>query len=101
LRGQAGREGHRMLLGDADVEGALGMRLGELVDPVPDGIAAVIATIVGSLSASLASVSPKNVLIGRRTRLGLGLHARDDVELLDAVIFVAPPRQGRSPCLSW
>ena len=33
LRGEAGGEGHRMLLGDADVEGAIGEGLGELVEP--------------------------------------------------------------------
>ena len=33
LRGQAGGEGHGMLLGDADVEGALGKRFGEQVEP--------------------------------------------------------------------
>ena len=32
LRGEAGGEGHRMLLGDADVERAIGEGLGEAVD---------------------------------------------------------------------
>ena len=46
LRGEAGGEGHRMLLGDADVEGAVGeCALANLSSPVPDGIAAVIAQI--------------------------------------------------------
>ena len=33
MRGEACGEGHTVLLGDADVERAIGMRLGELVDP--------------------------------------------------------------------
>jgi hypothetical protein len=56
LRGEAGGEGHRVLLGDADVEAALGMRLANLSSPVPDGIAAVIAQIAVAL-ARFASVS--------------------------------------------
>ena len=33
LRGKARGKGHRVLFGDADVEGAVGVRLGELVEP--------------------------------------------------------------------
>jgi hypothetical protein len=39
-----------VLLGDADVEGALGKALANRSRPVPDGIAAVMATILSSLA---------------------------------------------------
>ena len=45
--GEAGGEGHRVLLGDADVEGALGELAPNRSSPVPDGMAAVMATIFG------------------------------------------------------
>ena len=60
LRGEAGGEGHRMLLGDADVEACgRGMSPANLSRPVPDGIAAVIATTLSSRSASAISALAK------------------------------------------
>ena len=58
LGGEPGREGHAVLLGDADIEGAIGKLLCEQIEPVPDGIAAVMATILSSLRASLIRLSP-------------------------------------------
>jgi hypothetical protein len=43
---QAGGEGDGVLFGDADIEAALGKRSANLSSPVPDGIAAVIATML-------------------------------------------------------
>ena len=50
--GQPTGKGHAVLLGDADIEGAIGEFLAEQVEPGPDGIAAVIATILSSRRAS-------------------------------------------------
>ena len=47
-----GGEGHRVLLGDADIEAALGKISAKRSSPVPDGIAAVMATILSSARAS-------------------------------------------------
>ena len=47
---QAGRRGERVLLGDADVEDALGVALGESLSPTGISIAAVIATMSGRSS---------------------------------------------------
>ena len=55
FRGETSGEGHGMLLGDADVVTALGEGFGERSSPVPDGIAAVIATILSSAFASSIS----------------------------------------------
>ena len=71
LRGEAGGEGHRMLLGDADVERrGPGMRCANLSRPVPDGIAAVIAQTFASRSASAISVLPNTSCIAGRAPLG-------------------------------
>ena len=44
--GEAGGEGDGVLLGDADIEGARrGMSAPNLSSPVPDGMAAVMATM--------------------------------------------------------
>src|SRR5262245_25134762 len=59
LRRQTGRECHRMLLGDSDVESAIRECLAKNVTPVPPGIAAVMATMRSSFSASLTRLSPK------------------------------------------
>jgi hypothetical protein len=59
LRGEAGGEGNRVLLRDSDVERAVGKALLELVEACADGIAAVIATIAGSRSASAVSACAK------------------------------------------
>jgi hypothetical protein len=48
-----------MLLGDADVEGAGRELLAEQVDARAGGMAAVTATILSSLRASFARLSPK------------------------------------------
>ena len=55
---EAGGERHRMLLGDADIEGARREGLLEHVEAGADGIAAVMATILSSFSASLIRLSP-------------------------------------------
>jgi hypothetical protein len=53
--GEAGGEGHRVLLGDADVEGAVREAFWKRSRPVPDGMAAVMATILSSRSACLTN----------------------------------------------
>ena len=63
LAGEAGGEGHRMLLGDGDVEGALGEGLARTVSrPVPAGMAAVMATILSSRSASAIRLLAKTLV---------------------------------------
>ncbi len=89
LRGEPGGEGHAMLFGDADVEGAVGNSFSNLSSPVPDGIAAVIATTLSSRRASAAERIGEHRGIGRRAAARpLVLLARDDVELDHAMIFV-------------
>ena len=53
--GEPGGEGHRMLLGDADIEAASGKTSAKRSSPVPDGMAAVMATILSSARASSIS----------------------------------------------
>ena len=78
-----------MLLGDADVEAcASGNALPKMSSPVPDGMAAVMATILSSLRGLLDQALGEHLGVGRRVGLRLGLRAGDDVELDDAVIFV-------------
>ena len=85
---EAGGEGHGVLLGDADVEGALGKLLAEQVEPGArrhrrgDGDDLVV------LARLLDQALGEHLGVGRRVRLRLGLRAGDDVELDDAVIFV-------------
>ena len=56
---------------------------------MPLGMAAVIATILSSRRASAIKASAKTRGVERRIRLGLHLFAGDDVEHVDAMIFVA------------
>ena len=83
-----GGEGHRVLLGDADVEGALREDLLEQIDAGAGrhggGDADDLVVLLGFLDQALA----EHLLVGRRVRLGLGLDAGRDVELDHAVIFV-------------
>ena len=63
LGGEAGGKGHGMLLGDADIEAcASGKRSPKVSRPVPDGIAAVIATMRSSASASSISALAKTLV---------------------------------------
>ena len=63
--------------------------------PVPDGMAAVMATIRSSLARLLDQAVGEDLGVARRIGRRLGLRAGDDVELVDAVIFVgSPPRPG-------
>ena len=86
--GETGGERHGMLLGDADVEGALGERLVEDVDAGARrhcrGDADDLVVLLGFLDEALA----EHVLVGRRVRLGLGLGAGGDVELDHGMILV-------------
>ena len=85
---KTGGEGHRVLLGDADVEGAVRERLVEDVDAGAGrhrrGDGDDLVVLLGFLDEALA----EHVLIGRRVRLGLGLGAGRDVELDDGVVLV-------------
>ena len=77
-----------MLLGDADVERPLGELLGDLVEPGArrhrrgDRDDLLVALHLGAQRLG------EDARIARRARRGLGLHARHDVELDHAVIFV-------------
>src|SRR6266436_9344610 len=81
-------KGHRMLLGDADVEGAVGERLVENVDPGSRrhrrGDADDLLVLFGFLDEALA----KHVLIRGGIRLGFGLRAGGNVELDHRMILV-------------
>ncbi len=87
--GKPVRKGDRML-GTAIDESKVraGKASANLSTPVPDGMAAVMATIFSSSAPSCTSVSRKTECIARCIRLHLGLRAGDDVELVDAVILV-------------
>jgi hypothetical protein len=61
-RGHARAHGDRVLFGDAHVEGALGKRSPNRSRPVPSGIAAVTATILGSSSASRIRARAKTLV---------------------------------------
>ena len=88
FRRHAGGEGHRMLLGDADVEGALGKFLLEQVEPGArrhrrgDGDDLVV------LARFLDQALAEHLGVVRRAALRLGLRAGGDVELDHAVILV-------------
>jgi len=88
LRRQSGREGHRMLLGDPDVEGPRRMRFREFVDARPrrhrGGDRDDPFVGFGQLRERFA----KDILILRRARRRFRLLAGDDVEFLHAMIFV-------------
>ena len=85
---EPGREGDAVLLGNADVEGALGKCLLEKVDAGArrhcrgDGDDLVV------LARFLDQALAENLLIGGRGRLRLDLRAGGDVELDHAVVFV-------------
>ena len=93
--GKARSEGHRVLLGNADVEGAGRVRLCELVHAGArrhgggDGADPIIG--VRQLRQCLA----EHVLIGRGAGRALALLAGDDVELGNAVILVGGVFGGR------
>ncbi len=56
------RESHGMLFGDPDVEHTMRRRLCECIEAGTDAIAAVMATIFGSASASFISVWPNTLV---------------------------------------
>ena len=89
-----GGEGHRVLLGDADIEGALREGLGEDVDAGArrhrrgDGDDAIV------FRRFLDQALAEHLGVGRRVGLGLGLAAGNDVEFDDAMILVAAASAG-------
>ena len=85
---QPGGEGHRMLLGDADIEAALGELLGELVEPGARRHGRVDGDDLLVLLGHLDQRVGEHLGVARRARRRLHLRARDDVELADAVILV-------------
>src|SRR5690606_2072554 len=88
LAGKTRSKSHRMLLGDADIEGAIRERLGEDVDAGARrhrrGDADDLVILFGFLDEALAEY----VLIGWRVRLGFRLSAGGDIELDHGVVFV-------------
>jgi hypothetical protein len=95
----AGREGHRMLLGNADIEAALGEFRFELVEAGAgrhgggDGDDLGVALRLGHQGLG------EDAGIAWRAGGRLGLLARNHIELLDAVIFVGR-RLGRAIALA-
>ena len=95
LRDQPAGEGHRVLLGDADVETALGKALGEQVEPGArwhrrgdrDDLVVDFRFLDERLGEHLG--------VARRFGLGLHLGSGDHIELGDAVIFVGRGFGGR------
>ena len=85
---EAGGEGHRVLLGDADIEGALRERLLEQVEAGAGRHGGGDGDDLVVLLRFLDQALGEHLGVGRRVRLGLGLRAGDDVELDDAVILV-------------
>ncbi len=70
-----------MLLGDADIEGPVGKCATENVESRAVGMAAVIATILSSFSASSTRLSANTRVYNGALAFGFGLRAGDDVEL--------------------
>ena len=62
---------------------------------MPEGIAAVIATILSSLARFLDQALAEDLGVGGRVRLGLCLRARHHVERDDAMILVGGGLGGR------
>ncbi len=85
---KTGGKCHRMLFGDADIEGALWEGFGENIDPGAGrhcgGNADDLVVLLRLLDEALAEY----VLVGRRIRLGFRLRAGRDVEFYDGVILV-------------
>ncbi len=88
FRGQAGGEGHRMLLGNADIETAIGELRGEQVEPGPRRHGGGDGQNLFVLARLLDEAFAEHLGVGGRLRLRLDLRAGRHVELDDAVIFV-------------
>ncbi len=95
LGGEAGGEGDGVLLGDADVEHAVGISFAEAVDAGAlrhrrgDGDDLVVARALGDQRVG------EHACVARRIALRLGLGAGDDVEGGDAVVLVVGGFGGR------
>ena len=98
---QARGEGHRMLLGDAHVERRLGNASPKRSSPVPDGIAAVIATIFSSRCASCEGFLQTRAC--RTARWPSASTARPLPRRTCSRRDTCPPRlpPADSPCPSW
>jgi hypothetical protein len=86
--GEAGGEGDRVLLGDADVEGAVREALAEHVDAGAGGHGGGDGDDLRVAFGVLDQLGREHLLVLRRVRLRLRLLSGDDVELLHAVQFV-------------
>ncbi len=98
--GEARSKGDSMLFGNADVEGARREKFSKLVQPGAvrhgSGHANDLLVKCGFLHESFG----KNAGVARCVRLGFRLRAGDDIELVDAVIFIGR-RFGRSVTLAF
>ena len=88
VAGEPGAEGHRVLLGDADIEGAVRELGPELVQPGTAGHGRRHRDHLGVALGVRDQRLGEDVLIVGRLRRALLLLAGDDVELGDAVILV-------------
>ena len=95
--GHARGRGDRVLLGDPDVEAAVGEALGEREQPVEPGMPAVMATISGCRSAR--SISATRERVGERRRVPAARQAGVGVERADVVqpLLVVGLGRARSP----
>ena len=88
LRRHAGRKGHRVLLGDAHIEGAGGEFLAEEVDARAGRHGGRDGDDLVVLRRFLDQALAEDLGVGGRVGLGLGLRAGHHVEGDDAVILV-------------
>ncbi len=93
--GEARREGDGMLLGNADIEGAVGEFLAEQIEPGARGHCGCDGDDLGVLLGLLDEAFGEHLGVGGGGRLGLGLGAGGDVEGHHAVILVGRGLGGR------
>ena len=88
LRGQSGSKGHAMLLGDADIEGAVGEFLAKEIQAGTSGHRGSNGDNLRVLAGLGDQRVGKHLGVSGCIRLRFHLRASDNVELVDAVILV-------------